>query len=512
MTPEIVLGPPGTGKTTTLLGYVEEELASGVPPDRIGYVAFTRRAATEAASRAAEKFNMDRHDLRYFRTIHSMCFNVLGISSGDVLEGKKLLEFGDWAEIELSENSGRWTDEGASFGSLPGDRALFMDNLARVRCIPLREQWLQDSDGLTWDFVKRFSELLQLYKKDHHLLDYTDMLEEFVRGDWSPVLSVLLVDEAQDLSLMQWRVIEKLAEGARRVVVAGDDDQAIYHWAGAAVPHFVGMAGEEMVLGQSYRCPVSVQELAAGVLSTVSERRQKVWSPRPDQGVLERWGNLRLRESVPDDLRGDDILVLVRNAQMAREDVMPVLRRLGIVYEWRGHPSVRRGTLESVVLWERLRRGERISGEAARRVYSMLRSGPGVRRGYKRLPQVDDEQMIDMNYLVEHGGLQTREIWHRALSERESGTMPNQERVYLLNSLKNGEKLAARPRVRVSTVHGSKGGEADHVILLTDMARRTYREMLRSPEDEARVWYVAVTRARERLTLVSPRRAERYDL
>ncbi len=51
-----VFGPPGSGKTTYLLGVVEKELAAGVSSARIGYFSFTRKAAHEARDRAIEKF------------------------------------------------------------------------------------------------------------------------------------------------------------------------------------------------------------------------------------------------------------------------------------------------------------------------------------------------------------------------------------------------------------------------------------------------------------------------
>ena len=69
----IVLGPPGTGKTTTLLSLTEKFLEEGVPPHRIGYLAFTRKAANEALDRAVERFGLDKNELLYFRTIHSLC-------------------------------------------------------------------------------------------------------------------------------------------------------------------------------------------------------------------------------------------------------------------------------------------------------------------------------------------------------------------------------------------------------------------------------------------------------
>ena len=77
----IILGPPGTGKTTTLLNLVDEFIQKGVRPRQIGYFSFTRKAANEAAERAAKKFELDKDtDLENFRTLHSFAFEKLGMS------------------------------------------------------------------------------------------------------------------------------------------------------------------------------------------------------------------------------------------------------------------------------------------------------------------------------------------------------------------------------------------------------------------------------------------------
>ena len=75
-----IYGPPGTGKTTKLLQYVKTFLKLGTPIDKIGYFAFTTKAANEAINRMLDgDKNLQRKDLKHFRTLHSLAFNRLGI-------------------------------------------------------------------------------------------------------------------------------------------------------------------------------------------------------------------------------------------------------------------------------------------------------------------------------------------------------------------------------------------------------------------------------------------------
>ena len=64
-----VIGPPGTGKTKTLLDQVDKYLAKGIPLNRIGYFAFTRKASEEAQDRFLKKNKeLSRKDIKYFQT------------------------------------------------------------------------------------------------------------------------------------------------------------------------------------------------------------------------------------------------------------------------------------------------------------------------------------------------------------------------------------------------------------------------------------------------------------
>ena len=90
--------------------------------------------------------------------------------------------------------------------------------------------------------------------------------------------------------------------------------------------------------------------------------------------------------------------------------------------------------------------------------------------------------------------------------------MPAEEREFYVSMLRRGESLTNEPRIKISTIHGSKGGEADNVVLLTDMAYNTWEATNLNQDSEYRVWYVGVTRAKQNLNIIMPRGRYHFEL
>ena len=99
----IIYGPPGTGKTHTLLKHIEKFLEHKCRPDKIGYFTFSRNAAQEGKQRSVDKFKLGSYDdiPPYFQTLHSFCFNQLGLSKDQVMKEKHYKDLGEKMGIEI---------------------------------------------------------------------------------------------------------------------------------------------------------------------------------------------------------------------------------------------------------------------------------------------------------------------------------------------------------------------------------------------------------------------------
>lgn len=436
----LVLGGPGTGKTEAMIARVSAALKAGVRPDQVAFVAFSKAAAEEAAARAGEALSLSRRELPHFRTLHSLCFKELGLRRGDVVEGASAREL----EKLTGERFGRQydTDAVGPFEVEQLARATGRDPAALAR------ELLVDRH--------RFQRAIAAYaafKEDKGLLDFTDMLEQYqADGKPLPDIRLAIVDEAQDLTPLQWKVVRRAFAQAQEVVVAGDDDQAIHEWAGATVAPMIHHRGTVEVLSQSHRLPRAVHALAQKVVARIKARQRKDTAPSDREGAVS-W----LHEPHDCTFSSGTWLLLAR-ARYQLDELVSVCRVAGVPYTVRGRSSVNQDLLDKIKTYE----GTKQAGAPA---------------------------------------------WHDALT-----SIPLEEREYLLACRRRGERLNGPPRIAIETVHGSKGRQADHVLLCTDLTARVSRAAEAQPDPELRVCYVGVTRARETLSLVEARGIHRWQL
>ena len=230
--------------------------------------------------------------------------------------------------------------------------------------------------------------------------------------------------------------------------------------------------GSTSVLAQSYRVPKQMHDLARGVVSTIGRRVQKSYRAARHPGAVVKHGNGFDPSMVT---HGDDVMILCRSHTQKKE-------------------------VEEAMI-------------AARKPYRNEGGRPGLYdsiwadalRAYRRLADGKDISQAQMETLQKVGSRNTIEAVNRrdfravvSVSEERAINVP-----FSLVDFFRDADLGQDPTIRVSTIHASKGREARHVVLHTGITARTEAGIESNPDAEARVWYVGITRAKERLDVVA---------
>ena len=490
-----IFGPPGTGKTTRLIEIVQQELDSGTPPERIAFVSFSRKAADEARDRAAAKLNMDVNQMVWFRTLHSFAFQYMGLAPKQVLIGKDYTKIGKLLGLEFSSNSSVTMADGLLFSpGKSGDSYLFIIQMARVRGVSIEQQFNDMADRrLHYQQLKLVDQVLRDYKKETGKVDFVDMIEAFISQGDSPLLDVLIVDEAQDLVPLQWRMVhEVMKPNAKRIYYAGDDDQCVHSWMGVDVKDFLNTCPTKIVLDKSYRLPLSIHAEANNLVKRLHTRQDKTWSGTEDQGSIT-WH----RDITDVDIRTGEWLILARTNYIANK-VASDLKDQGYLY-WREGSgwSISPNVLNGIEMWLDLCKGRFLSAADVKKLSTLLLSDVTTKRGRKQLGNLDAEETYSFSDVKSMGELKA-EIdtpWHEVLRVSEN------ERIYITSVRRMGESiLTGKPRIKISTIHKAKGGEADNVALLLDSSRACAES--RDQDAEIRTFYVGLTRARKSLHII----------
>jgi superfamily I DNA/RNA helicase len=474
-----VVGPPGTGKTRRLLNEVQKYVDKGIPLSRIGYFAFTRKAAGEARDRFLKiKTELTKKDIKYFQTLHSLAFNRLGLKEENVMQDLNYKAIGDTCGIQIKYASYETNNWNGIFSS--DSEYLGLINLARVKQISVLEQ-LDLNEHLSRierDKLDAIDKEINNYKKIYNLIDFTDMIQKFLDTNDTPEFDVIFVDEAQDLSLIQWSMINKIEKDTGcDVWVAGDDDQAIFGWAGADVDSFINYDAEEILLKESERVPSSIQKIALDVINRIQDNRiDKQYFPKSETGdIYERY---KLSDI---DMTTGDWLILTRTKSLLKP-IPTYLKKKGLFFNTAQGNSIGKSLYEDIQYWSQLQKRIPLPDIQVQRIKERIKGSMNLSlKWYDAFDNVSDSQITYMRLL-----------------------------------LLNNEDPTKEARIKVSTIHGAKGGEATNVVLFLNETANTIKGAKKSTakqDEEYRVWYVGITRTMKNLYLIKcPNKSKEFKL
>ncbi|PSQ28852.1 ATP-dependent DNA helicase Rep [Halobacteriales archaeon SW_10_68_16] len=554
-----LFGGPGSGKTTALLDRVEELLQDDAV-DRAAAAEVRERLAERLDespralrgnvctmhAKAYDLLNLSRGDVVGESDKEDFCEDF-GIEYEDEYEGSRRRsarsttignkviatsqwlqrtrrDVADWYDVPF-----KWNDE----VRLPPD----IDPNAQTgnKYTPT---WPSDDDRLD---IPEAIRAWRAWKGQHDLVGFADMLERVKQRSLLPNVDYLVIDEFQDITTLQYDVYEEWRPHMERVLIAGDDDQVVYAWQGADPDLLLDEdVTEDVVLPNSYRLPSRILNVVNQEVTHIEKRQDKDLEPRKEGGTVEAVQRpsmldlVRNVRSTVEDSEEETVMVLFR-ARYQMFQFMDEFIGEGIPFRCLTDQRMWTDRLTQYVRGiEALAADDPVTGLQARRLADMLADsafGTGERDDlFDALDEREEEADVEdiANFDVEPELIRDHAPFvpdPRSAADMLRKVTNFQERT--VDAYFGGDYEGMdRDRVRVGTIHSAKGREADHVFVATDLTEKVVEQIAATVEQEGRevpavdsftkhtdpvptltdnerrVFYVGMSRARERLVLL----------
>jgi DNA helicase-2/ATP-dependent DNA helicase PcrA len=560
-----LFGGPGSGKTTALLDRVESLIEENDDLDvrDVLVVSYTRAAAAEIRERLAERLDTTPRALRgNVSTMHAKAYDLLDLSRNDVVGESDKEEFCEDYGLEFEdeyEGSRRRSARSTTLGNKViatsqwlqrtcrdvGDwyDVPFKWNEEKVRLPPEIDDnaqtgnkytptWPSDDDRLD---IPEAIRAWRAWKGDNGVVGFADMLERVKQRSLLPSVDYLVIDEFQDITTLQYDVYAEWRPHMKKVLIAGDDDQVVYAWQGADPDLLLEEdVDEDVVLPNSYRLPSRILNAVNMEVSHIEKRQEKDLEPRKEGGTVEAVRNRSMLD-LSREVRGtveetDETIMALFRARYQMFQFIDEFIDEGIPFSCLTDQRMWTDRLTQYVDGiEALAEDEPLTGLQARRLADMLADsafGTGERDDFfdflddrEEEAETDDLTEVDVTpeEVQEHVPFVPDPPAAADMLRKVTNFQERSVSAYFAGEYQGIE----RGRVRLGTIHSAKGREADHVYVGTDLTEKVVEQMSASVEqqggegfskhtnevptladNERRVFYVGMSRARERLVLM----------
>lgn len=458
----IALAPAGCGKTHFLRDRVTEAMNTFRPED-VAFVSYTRMGARHGKRVVMKHLDIEEEQLPFFATLHSLTFNALGLKYKNIFSRQHIKKFNSLLGFNLTLNKD--VDSNTS-----DDKLLVYYDMERSG-MPQSQDFVDKIDSVRYT---RFKKAYEHYKQKNSLFDFMDCLIMFVkRGKPIPVLFAC-IDEAQDLTSLQWKVCMLAFSKCEKIYIAGDDYQSIYTYSGAKPEYLIDMAKryKTIKLNITYRLPKKICEMSKGITDLIADKIDKNYeSYKTSEGSITHIPNKQMLADVVEKKKDETWLLLFRNNYYT-PDIERILHEKLIPYHNNNGFFIHERTLARIKKFYNFRKVGYRSAEAME-TFMKTFDIHDINTDLSDTTIIQDDMKYVVQAYVEKFGVE--------------------ELVRL---------AAGEPRIRVSTVHRAKGAEARNVAVFLDCTRRVFQNIYSNLDSELRLLYVACTRSEENLYLV----------
>jgi len=539
-----LVGAPGSGKTTKLLEFAEEEAdENDVGPGEVMFCTFSRSAQQEVTGRFLDVYpSADEDDLqKRVKTVHGTALSAC-IGDGD-LTLRTHEEPDQPGQLLIRRNNDRDTPyfkwffgqrlpsveydpaaddpikqlEGGESVSVPaGNHLMAMYDYLQSKDWDLEDYYrvpFYDDVDLAPAVIREGLAEWEAFKEKHDLIQDADYLQMALENGYQPLADVLFIDEFQDLSPLQCRLYEQWRDDGDldRIYIAGDIHQTIYGFRGANPQYFQQTPADRVVHHEeSKRCPEAVIDAARPVVSPPEEHdvsRVSAWKTGGEVAHVAAPSPADLGELVTAALDEHDELYLLARTNHQAGKLAYGLREAGVPYlDLKPDGHLRRWQQPMPVLLAALRGFERGKSMPPTVASTLLVNASQTAARAEAKEKAADGHLRPEEALRRAFPPKTYREWFPE-AERARDIVPHLDlaewrRELLLGALRSGADNDPE-QVRIGTVHAAKGLEAPCVLVFPAYSQAQLSRFRNGAEaEERRLFYVAMTRASRAVKVV----------